>query len=251
MEYSISELSKLAGVSTRTLRYYDEIGLLKPSRISDTGYRYYGPNEVSILQQILFYRERGFELKTIRNIIYDNEFDMLKAMEEHLVELERQKANTESLIQSVKKTIQHMKGKCDMSDKEKFQALKNRMVAENEEKYGQEARKKYGDDQVDASNRNWMNLSEDKLGRWQELDREIIERLEAAVHDELREDSEEAKAIAELHKEWLMISVPNYSREMHRGIAAMYVADERFTKYYDKNTKGCAKLLYEAVKKWI
>ena len=60
MEYSISELSKLAGVSTRTLRYYDEIGLLKPSRISDTGYRYYGANEVSVLQQILFYRERGF-----------------------------------------------------------------------------------------------------------------------------------------------------------------------------------------------
>lgn len=251
MEYSISELSKLAGVSTRTLRYYDEIGLLKPSRISDTGYRYYGANEVSVLQQILFYRERGFELKTIRNIIYDNEFDMLKAMEEHLIELEKQKADTERLIQTVKKTIQHMKGKCVMSDKEKFQALKNRMVAENEEKYGQEARKKYGDDQVDASNRNWMNLSEDKLGRWQELDREIIERLEAAIHDELREDSEEAKAIAELHKEWLMISVPNYSREMHRGIAAMYVADERFTKYYDKNTKGCAKLLYEAVKKWI
>ena len=166
-------------------------------------------------------------------------------------ELEKQKADTERLIQTVKKTIQHMKGKCDMSDKEKFQALKNRMVAENEEKYGQEARKKYGNDQVDASNRNWMNLSEDKLGRWQELDREIIERLEAAVHNDLREDSEEAKAIAELHKEWLMISVPNYSREMHRGIAAMYVADERFTKYYDKNTKGCAKLLYEAVKKWI
>ena len=65
MEYSIKELSELAGISARTLRYYDEIGLLKPSGVNDAGYRYYGEREVESLQQILFYRERGFELKTI------------------------------------------------------------------------------------------------------------------------------------------------------------------------------------------
>lgn len=251
MEYSISELSKLAGVSARTLRYYDETGLLKPSRISDTGYRYYGEGEVAILQQILFYRERGFELKTIQKIIYDKDFDMVKAMEEHLLELEKQKANTEALIQTVKKTIDHMKGKCEMSNKEKFQALKEKMVSDNEKKYGKEAREKYGDEQVDASNRNWMNLPEEKLERWQQLDKEILEKLEMAVLANKKADSEEAKEIAELHKEWLTISLPNYNAQMHKGIAAMYVADERFTKYYDGKVEGCAKFLYESVKYWI
>ena len=102
MEYSIKELSELAGVSARTLRYYDEIGLLKPLRVSDAGYRYYGEKETALLQQILFYRERGFELKTIQKIIYDKEFDMLEAMEEHLRQLENQKKHTELLIQTVK-----------------------------------------------------------------------------------------------------------------------------------------------------
>ena len=130
MEYSIKELSEMAGVSARTLRYYEEIGLLKPSRVSDAGYRYYESKEAAVLQQILFYRERGFALKTIQKIIYDKEFDMLGAMEEHLLELEKQRADTESLIRTVKKTIQSMKGECEMSDKEKFQALKEKKIRE-------------------------------------------------------------------------------------------------------------------------
>ena len=126
MEYSIKELSKLAGVSARTLRYYDQIDLLKPSRITEAGYRYYGQEELAVLQQILFYRERGFELKTIQKIIHDDHFDMLTAMEEHLLELEKQKASTESLIQTVKNTIRYMKGEYKMKDKEMFQSLKEK-----------------------------------------------------------------------------------------------------------------------------
>lgn len=251
MEYGIKELSQLAGVSARTLRYYDEINLLKPLRVTEAGYRYYGQEEVMILQQILFYRERGFELKTIQKIIYDKDFDMLKAMEEHLLVLENQKAETEALIQTVKKTIQHMKGSCEMSDKEKFQALKKKMIQDNEENYGAEAREKYGEDQVNEANRKLMNLSETQWLRWKELDEEILHRLEVCVKGNICIDSDEAKQIVELHREWLSVSVPQYSAEMHKGIAAMYVADERFTKYYDRNVTGCAKFLCEAVQFWV
>lgn len=251
MEYGIKELSQLAGVSARTLRYYDEIHLLKPLRVTEAGYRYYGQEEVMILQQILFYRERGFELKTIQKIIYDKDFDMLKAMEEHLLVLENQKAETEALIQTVKKTIQHMKGSCEMSDKEKFQALKKKMIQDNEENYGAEAREKYGEDQVNEANRKLMNLSETQWLRWKELDEEILHRLEVCVKGNICIDSDEAKQIVELHREWLSVSVPQYSAEMHKGIAAMYVADERFTKYYDRNVTGCAKFLCEAVQFWV
>ncbi len=247
MEYTIKELSSLAGISTRTLRYYDEINLLKPSRVTEAGYRCYGSREVAILQQIMFYRERGFDLKTIQHIIYDKDFDMLKAMEEHLLELEKQRAATEALISTVKKTIQHMKGACDMSDKEKFQALKEKAIQENEKAYGAEARSKYGDEQVDASNRKMLNLNEEQWERYQYLDEEIFRRLEAAVEAGVAIDGAEAKEIVALHKEWLSMSIKQYNVQMHKGIAAMYVADERFTKYYDRNVAGCAQFLCDAV----
>lgn len=251
MEYSIKELSELAGVSARTLRYYDEIGLLKPLRVNEAGYRYYGEQEVAVLQQILFYRERGFELKTIRNIIYDQNFDMLKAMEEHLQDLENQKAQTELLIQTVKKTILSMKGECKMSDQEKFQALKEKYVKENEGTYGAEARKKYGDEQVEESNRKMLNMTEAQWERFSALEKEILERLEDGVKNGITADSEGAKEIVELHKEWLCMTWKQYSVAAHRGVAAMYIADERFTKYYDKHVTGCALLLKEAVHYWV
>ena len=250
MEYSIKELSELAGVSARTLRYYDEIGLLKPLRVNEAGYRYYGEKEVAILQQILFFRERGFELKTVQKIIYDDNFDMLNAMEEHLQALEKQKENTEALILTVKKTIQSMKGECEMSNKEKFQALKEKAVRENEEMYGAEAREKYGDEEVDVSNHKMLNMTETQWERFQELEKVILMRLEEEVKHGMEAESEAIKEIVELHKEWLCMTWKQYSVEAHKGVAMMYVADEIFTKYYDRNVQGCAKLLCEAVQYW-
>lgn len=239
MEYSINELSKLAGVSARTLRYYDEIGLLKPAYINDAGYRFYTSDEVDVLQQILFYRERGLELKTIERIIHEKDFDMLAAMEDHLLELENEKARTEALIETVKKTIEHMKGERQMSDMEKFQAFR------------EEAIEKYGEEEVNESYMKISGLSAEEEQKWNALGDEIIAKLEAAVQAGICSDSEEAKTIAQLHKEWLCVPLPRYTPEIHRGIAAMYVCDERFTKYYDRNVEGCAQLLCDAVKKWI
>ena len=243
MEYSIKELAQLAGISTRTLRYYDQIGLLKPLGVTEAGYRYYGDREISLLQQILFYRERGFGLKTIAEILQDKDFDMLTAMEDHLRTLENQKAQTEALIQTVKKTIAHMKGECDMSNKEKFQALTA--------KYDQEAREKYGHQQVEAANRKMQNLTDEQFAKWQELDTQILSCLETAVTAGKDVHSHEAKHIAQLHKEWLMMSIPTYSPQMHKGIAMMYTCDERFTQYYDRKIPGCAQFLCDAVRHWI
>ncbi len=82
--YQVKELADLAGVSARTLRYYDSIGLLKPACVNEAGYRLYGEREVDLLQQILFYRERGMDLKEIRDILYTENFDILGALREHL-----------------------------------------------------------------------------------------------------------------------------------------------------------------------
>lgn len=250
MKYSIRELSELAGVSARTLRYYDQIGLLKPLYTNEAGYRYYGEKEVALLQQILFYRARGFELRRIQQIVYHNDFDIMQALEEHLLELEEHRAHTEALIDTVKQTILAMKGEIVMSDKERFSAFKERVVKENEDKYGTEIREKYGSEQIDASNKRLLNMSEKDWEQFKSLENEIYESLKAGVLSGIKPDSDEAGRIAALHKEWLCMTWKHYSADSHKGIAAMYIADERFKQYYDKEVSGCAQLLEQAVGFW-
>lgn len=250
MEYSIRELSEMAGVSARTLRYYDETGLLKPLYTTDAGYRYYGEHEVELLQQILFYRERGFDLKSIQNIIYQDDFDIISALEEHLLALEEERQHMNFLIRTVKQTISSMKGEYKMNDTEKFKVFKEKMVKENEEKYGAEAREKYGDEAVDMSNRKLLNMTEEKFERFESLEKEILSRLGKGVREGIKPDSEEAGQIVSLHKEWLMMTWKQYTPEAHRNMAEMYVADDRFRAYYDKSEEGCAEFLKAAVDCW-
>jgi len=250
MLYSIKEIAGLTGISTRTLRYYDEIGLLKPAGATEAGYRLYGEKELDLLQQILFYRERGFALETIREILYRDDFDLLAALEEHLRELQLQKARTDALIGTVQQTIAAVKGEHTMKNEEKFAAFKEKLVNGNEAAYGKEAREKYGDEAVNESNRKLLNLTEEQWERYQALENEILQRLEQAVKNALAPESEEGKTICALHKEWLGFSWKQYSPQAHKGLAMMYVADERFTAYYDRNVTGCAAWLSAAIQSW-
>lgn len=247
MEYSINQLSKLAGVSARTLRYYDEIGLLKPSRVSDTGYRYYGEEEVDLLQQILFYREREVPLPMISEMIYSQDFDRMKALEDHLAALRGQRTRLEELICTVEQSIAAMKGEKKMSDKEKFTAFKREAIAENEAKYGKEIREKYGKEEVEASNRKMMNMTEEEYESFEKLGQDILQGLRRAVLAGEEPGGEEGRRLAVMHKDWLAFTWPQYSRESHNGLVDMYLADERFKDYYDKDVPGCAAFLAEAV----
>lgn len=251
MEYGIRELSGLAGVSARTLRYYDEIGLLKPSRITEAGYRFYGERELELLQQILFYRERNFDLKSIQKILYQDDFDVIHALEEHLSELEDQRRHVDSLIRTVKQTIRSMKGECVMSDQEKFEAFKENVVKANEEKYGAEVREKYGDEEADASNRKILNMTEAEWKAFQDLETKIRVNLKNAVLTGISPESREAKEIVGLHKEWLCKTWKQYTAEAHKGVAMLYVTDERFKAYYDKEVEGCAAFLERAIRCWV
>lgn len=250
MKYSIKEMSEMAGVSARTLRYYDEIDLLKPSSVTESGYRYYGEREVMLLQQILFYRERGLELGSIKKIIYEEDFDILQALEEHLQELQHRKNHVEKMIEVLTQTISSMKGETTMSNKEKFAAFKEKAVEENEQKYGNEIREKYGDSAVDESNRKILHMSQEQWEEFQQLEMEIKELLKMCVEHNSSVDNESAKKIVEKHKKWLMMTWKQYSVDAHKGLAAMYVADERFTAYYDEEVKGCAEFLKKAIIYW-
>ena len=169
MEYSIRELAEFSGVSSRTLRYYDSIGLLKPARVNDAGYRFYGEKEMLLLQQIFFYRERGFSLEEIRKILWQKDFDLEKALQEHLRELEKRQNEITNMIKNIKYTIASMKGEWEMSEKERFEGFKQRIVEENESIYGKEVREKYGDAEMDAANRKLLQMTEGDYERFENL----------------------------------------------------------------------------------
>ena len=133
MEYSIQALSRLSGVTTRTLRWYDEIGLLKPSRVAESGYRYYSGAEVDRLQDILYYRALGVELAQIKECLDNPSFDRLAALRSHLTSLETEQKRLQALIRSVKDTIRAQERNEIMSDAQKFEAFKKRVVAHNEQ----------------------------------------------------------------------------------------------------------------------
>ena len=250
MEYSIRELSKIAGVSARTLRYYDEIGLLKPSRTSEAGYRYYGPEELDLLQQILFYRERGFGLEKIADVLYNSEFDIMRALDEHLEDLKHRRMRVDNVISAVERTIASMKGDIIMSDQEKFEAFKQNMVEKHEKVYGQEVRERYGDQQADEANQKMLQMTPEAYEKLKNLEQEILNRLKAAVSASIPTDDEEAHRIMLLQREWLEMTCPRYTSQMHKGLAGMYVADERFRMYYDKELAGCAEFLKNAIIRW-
>ncbi|RHR10087.1 MerR family transcriptional regulator [Pseudoflavonifractor sp. AF19-9AC] len=251
MEYSIQELSRLSGVTTRALRWYDQIGLLKPSRVAESGYRYYGRAEVDRLQDILYYRALGVELARIKECLDDPSFDRLAALRSHLTALEAERERLEKLIRSVKDTIGAEERNEIMRDEQKFEAFKKRAVEHNEETYGAEIRAKYGDQEVDEANAAVMNLTQEQHQEWTNLGREIQERLEAAVQAGLSPENEEGKEIVALHRRWLTITGNRYDPNKHRGIAELYVMDERFTAYYDKRMPGCARFLRDAVTHWV
>ncbi len=246
MEYTVQELSRLAGVSTRTLRYYDEIGVLKPARINSSGYRIYGEAEVDKLQQILFYGELDVELRTIKKIMSSDNFDSIAALREHREKLLAERKRLDKLIATIDKTIQSKEGRIIMSDREKFEGFKRELIEENERKYGKEAREKYGDQAVDRSNEKLLNMTPEDYARFEKLSSELMETLKEAFKTG-DPAGELAQKAADLHRQWLSFFWDSYTREAHAGLAQMYVDDERFTEYYDKEQPGLAKFLRDAI----
>lgn len=246
MEYTVKKLAQLSGVSSRTLRYYHEIGLLEPKRVSSSGYRIYGTQEVDRLQHILFYREMGMDLELIGKLMDAPSFDRLKTLKEHKEQLLEKRLNLDVLIENVEKTIASAEGRSHMSDKEKFEGFKKQMVDRNEKNYGNEIREKYGDQAVDQSNQKMLKMTQEDYKKIQSIEKEMFDAInEGMISKNPR--GEYGQKAAKLHKQWLCFYWNQYNKEAHVGLAQMYVDDERFKAYYDKNQPGSAEFLRDAI----
>lgn len=134
MAYTVKQVAELSGVSVRTLHFYDETGLLRPAYVAPSGYRFYEEPQLLMLQQILFYRELGFELKQIRQIVNQPDFEKIAALESHRQTLQQTLARTHQLIQTIDKTLQYLKGESKMKTEELFDGFS---VAAGDDRFGE------------------------------------------------------------------------------------------------------------------
>ena len=250
MAYSASQLARLSGVSVRTLHYYEELGILRPARRANN-YRSYDEDDVSRLQQALLYRQAGLPLARIARLLDDPTFDRVEALRGHLAALRRERESIDALIASVEDMIATEEGTRTMTDEERFAALKRAAVEENEQAYGAEVRRRWGDEVVDAANERVLGMSSQEWSDTKELEQAVLTQLAtAAAAGDVR--GPEARRLVEMHRDWLCRQWPAgaYSPQAHAGLAESYVADERFAAYYEKAVAGGARFLRDAIVAW-
>ncbi|MDR9854789.1 MerR family transcriptional regulator [Paenibacillus sp. VCA1] len=235
----VKEVAELAGISVRTLHHYDEIGLLHPSRTTEAGYRVYTDEDLAKLQQILFFRELGFPLKQIREIVSRPDFDRMEAMELHHKLLLEKRIRLERMIETLEKTMKHEKGEINMSNQEKFAGFDF-----SSNPYEQEARERWGDQAVDESNAKLGSLSNSEQTKLEEEMNAIYRKLA-----DLRQLSPESDEAQEAIGEWyrFLNRLGSYSLEAFKGLGQMYVDDERFTRNIDKFGEGLAVFMRDAM----
>jgi len=242
--FTVKQLSKLAGVTPRTLHHYDAIGLLKPSRVGDNGYRYYGEESLLRLQQILFYRELGIPLEDIKKIMGRRDFDVLGALHSHKDALQKQVARLNRLIGTVDNTINHLKGNNAMSNKAYFEGFSE----EEQEKYAAEAEKMYDPETVRESNRKWKAYPAAKKEAILAEGNAIYTDMIAAMPNGTA--SSEVQGIVERwrrHMDYFWTPKLDQLLDLVNG----YNDDPRFRANFDKMHPQLAEFFREAVKVYV
>jgi DNA-binding transcriptional MerR regulator len=242
--YTVKQISNLASISVRTLHYYDEIGLLKPTLVGENGYRYYGDAELFLLQQIMFYRELDLSLKEIKRIVSSPDFDVIETLRAHKQALGRRVERLGRLIRTVDNTINHLRGKKEMSKKSLFAAF----TEEEEKKYSAEAEQMYDPAIVKASQKKWKSYTKEDKQRIAEEGEAAYEAIIAAIP--LGAASPEAQAgVERWRKHMSYFWTPEL--EQLTGLTELYNTDPRFKGNFDKIDPRLAEFMREAVKVYV
>lgn len=240
MAYTVKALAEIAGVSVRTLHYYHEIDLLDPAHVGENGYRYYDRESLYQLQQILFFREMGFSLDAIREVLHSSDFDRLRALEMHRAELENRIRTLGGLIETVVKTIADLKGELTMSDEELFQGFNEEKQAE----YEQEIEATYGTEKLTESRQRWGSYSDaKKKAIIQESDAIFIAFRDCM--DEGHDSPAVQEQVAVLQKH--IHHFYDCSLDCLRGLGQMYVVHPEFSAKFEAMRAGLPEFLQQAI----
>jgi len=242
MKMQIREFAELTGVSVRTLHYYDEIGLLKPSFVDEqNGYRFYDARCLERMQVILFYRELDFPLKEIGGILSAPDYDKQAALKEQKRLLTLKKERLERLITALDSAMKGEGISMNVFDNSEFESRR--------EQYAKEAQEKWGTtDAYRESTEKTKGYSKEKWSEVSEGMNAVMAEFAACQASGAAPDSNEAQALV---KRWQSFITAHYyacTTEILAGLGEMYVADERFQENIDAHGKGTAEYMRQAIR---
>lgn len=225
MSYTVRQLARLAGVTPRTLHYYDAIGLLRPSAVGDNGYRTYDDAAALRLQQILFFRELDLSLNEIRDVLDGPEFQTVPALEKHRRALQARVARLNGLIHTIDRTVLHLKGQIEMSTKELFEGFDD----ETQARYEEEAAQMYDPRMVQESSRRWKSYTAEDKARIQTEGGAVYQDL-LPLLDRDPADAAVQTVIARWHEHLHAFYEP--TPDILRGLGQAYAEDPRFAAFF-------------------
>jgi DNA-binding transcriptional MerR regulator len=227
MVYTVKKLAKLAGVSVRTLHLYDEMDLLKPAAKTDAGYRLYGEKELLRLQQILFYKELDMPLRSIADLLDDDDFDTIEALQNHIKFLLEKKERINSMLKTVDKTIQFIKGETKMKHQELYEGFSSGKA----ETFRNEAIDKWAKDTVIHAEKSLLKLSREDIRSLKSEQDQVIKRLESlAIKDP---ESKDAQDLITEHyritrRFWGTSAKKDPQAEAYSGLGRLFAEDNRY-----------------------
>ncbi|WJL97156.1 MerR family transcriptional regulator [Microbacterium sp. ET2] len=231
MDWSIQQISRAAGTTSRTLRHYDVIGLLPPLRIGSNGYRYYDRSALVRLQRILLLRDLGLGLAQIRDLL-DRDTTEVDALEKHLAWLREEQSRLARQIASVAATIHALRGGEELMAENMFDGF-------DHTRYKEEVEQRWGADAYERSDRWWRGMSDDERADWKSLAADLGRDWITAAESGVDPTGDEAQALAARHIAWLRSipgtpghGSPDELAQYVRGLADMYVDDPRFAANY-------------------
>ncbi len=238
---TVQKLAKMAGISVRTLHHYDNIGLLKPVRRGDSGYRYYGKEELLRLQQILFFKELGLPLQLIQQILDEPEFDTIDALLYHKKQLKQHIKRYQTLLHTIDNTIDNLKNNKKMSN---YDELYKGFPATEAAAWEQEVVEKYGRDKLEESKQKINAMTKAGLKAVQEESEEIYRQLAHAMN--LPPSHTEVQMLVHKHFGFMQnfFSCPVAT---YRGIGKLYVEDSRYTAFFERYRQGLAVFVHDAI----
>lgn len=241
---NIKAITKMTGLTSKTLRHWESVGLLTPTR-DQNDYRLYSEQDVAQIFYIMSLRRLDLPLNQIKNILSENQ-DESKTLRKHLTRLNDQ-------LNHLEKLIEHLKHKLELGDyhmnEQEFELLKSTQLKENEDKYGAEIRQKWGNERIDNSYQKYAQADQAKIKHWQKSHEKMIQMLEEAYENK---DNNLAHQAIDLHKEILELFWPEetINPEAHIGLGQMYVDDPRFRSNYDKKHTQLPEYFLEAIKNY-
>ena len=243
--YRINEISKLTNISIRTLQHYDNIELLKATKKGDSNYRYYTDEDIEKLYQIMLLKELDFSLREIKSIMNYKNYDKIKALNMQKKLILKKRNRLDNIIKSIEMILSNEKGNTIMS-KDNFKVFSYEEVENYKKNYEEEVKDKYKNtDSYKQSNKRTSSYSKED---WENITNEA-NQIYISLAEHLDKNPGDMK-VQEIVQKWRDHITNNYydcTVEIFRGLALMYISDERFTKNIDKFGSGLAQFLSDAM----